>query len=46
MVGKRLARLYYHIEDAGLQYLHDLTQDYEMVTQGIYQIIKGESTKI
>ena len=46
MVGKRLARLYYHIEDVGLQYLHDLTQDYEMVTQGIYQIIKGDAEKI
>ena len=46
MVGKRLARLYYHIEDAGLQYLYDLIQDYEKVTQGIYQIIKGETEKI
>ena len=43
MVGKRLARLYYHLEDAGVHYLQELTQDYEMVTQGIYQIIKGEA---
>ena len=46
MVGKRLARLYYHIEDAGLQYLNDLIQDYEKVTQSIYQIIKGDAEKI
>ncbi len=45
LVGKRLSRVYYHIEDGGMQYLHDLTQDFEKVTQGIYQIIKGGAKK-
>ncbi len=46
LVGKRMTRVYYHIEDEGLQHLRDLIQDYEKVTQGIYQIIKGETEKI
>lgn len=41
LVGKRMTRVYYHIEDEGLQYLHNLKQDYEKVTEGIYKIIEG-----
>ncbi|MBR6825454.1 MAG: PadR family transcriptional regulator [Oscillospiraceae bacterium] len=46
LVGRRMVRVYYHIEDKGLQHLQDLTQEYESVTQGIYKIIKGEVEKI
>ena len=42
LVGKRMTRVYYHIEEDGLQYLQDLIREYEKVTQGIQQIIKGD----
>ena len=45
MVGKRLARLYYHIEDEGLRYLRELVEDYNAVTEGIYQIIRKGAEK-
>lgn len=40
-VGKRMTRVYYHLEPAGEQRLTELTRDYEAVTQGVYQILKG-----
>lgn len=43
LVGKRLTRVYYHIEEKGLEHLGELTREYEGVTQGIYRIIKGGS---
>ena len=46
LVGRRMTRVYYHIEDEGIQYLHTLHQEYEKVTQGIYQIIKGGTETI
>ena len=44
LVGKRMTRVYYHIEEDGLQYLQDLIREYEKVTQGIQQIIKGDKS--
>ena len=41
-----MTRVYYHIEDEWIQYLHNLQQEYEKVTQGIYQIIKGGTETI
>ncbi len=41
LVGKRMTRVYYHLEEKGLQYLEALTQEYDRVTQGIYRVIKG-----
>ena len=40
-VGKRMTRVYYHLEPAGELRLAELTRDYEAVTQGMYQILKG-----
>ena len=40
-VGKRMTRIYYHIEPAGIQRLKELTQEYEKVTCGVLQIVKG-----
>lgn len=38
-VGKRMTRVYYHLEPAGEEKLKELIADYEEVTQGVFQII-------
>lgn len=40
-VGKRMTRVYYHLEPAGEKHLEELTREYENITQGVFQIIKG-----
>ena len=40
LVGKRMQRVYYHLEPAGEQRLRELIQEYEEVTSGVFQIIK------
>ena len=43
-VGKRMTRVYYHLEPAGEEKLKDLIREYEEMTQGVFQIIKeGDS---
>lgn len=41
-VGKRMTRVYYHLEPAGEARLQELIQEYESITRGIFQIIHGE----
>lgn len=41
-VGKRMTRVYYHLEPAGEKRLKQLIHEYEEVTQGIFQIIREE----
>lgn len=41
-VGKRMTRIYYHLEPAGDERLKELIREYEEVTQGIFQIIREE----
>lgn len=41
-VGKRMTRIYYHLEPAGEVRLAELIQDYQDVTQGVFQIISEE----
>lgn len=41
-VGKRMTRIYYHLEPAGDERLKELVREYEEVTQGIFQIIREE----
>lgn len=41
LVGKRMHRIFYHIEPAGLEKLKELTAEYETITQGVFQIIRG-----
>ncbi len=38
-VGKRMTRVYYHIEPAGEEKLRELIQEYQDMTQGVFQII-------
>ena len=39
-VGKRMCRIYYHLEDAGEKRLQELIQEYDAITQGIHAIIE------
>ena len=47
LVGKRMTRVYYHLEPAGEQRLKELIREYELVreyeevTKGVLQIIEG-----
>ena len=41
-VGKRMTRIYYHLEPAGEEKLKELTADYEAVTRGVFRIIRRE----
>ena len=40
-VGKRMTRVYYHLEPAGRARLQMLTEDYRSVCQGMLQILGG-----
>lgn len=39
-VGKRMTRVYYHLEPAGAQRLMELRRDYEDVTSGVFRILE------
>ncbi|MGF6375153.1 PadR family transcriptional regulator PadR [Clostridiales Family XIII bacterium PM5-7] len=43
LVGKRMTRVYYHLEDVGRERLKELVEDYAEVTQAIQDIL-GVST--
>lgn len=47
LVGKRMTRIYYHLEPAGEECLRELTAEYEAVTSGVLQIIRqgGEANE-
>ncbi len=45
LVGKRMTRVYYHLEKSGQAHLQKLIEEYEAITQGVFQIIqKGNGT--
>lgn len=41
-VGKRMNRVYYHLEPSGEEHLKALILEYEAITQGVFSIIGGE----
>lgn len=41
LVGKRMTRIYYHLEPKGAEYLQALIADYRAVTGGVFRIIDG-----
>ena len=43
-VGKRMTRIYYHLEPAGEARLNELLREYEEVTKGVFLIVKGEDS--
>lgn len=45
LVGKRMTRVYYHIEPKGIEHLNILVKEYETVTSGMFRIIRGEESK-
>lgn len=45
LVGKRMTRVYYHLEEAGRVRLRELTKEYHDVTQGVFQIIQRGKEK-
>lgn len=44
LVGRRMTRVYYHLEPAGEKRLREMVQEYKEITQGVFLIIK-ESEK-
>ena len=40
-VGKRMTRIYYHLEPAGEARLAELLREYEEMTRGVFLIVKG-----
>lgn len=42
-IGKRMTRVYYHLEPAGEERLTELIREYEELTQGVFRIIKEGS---
>ena len=43
-VGKRMHRVYYHLEPTGLQRLGALSREYQQITQAVLNIIIGGGT--
>lgn len=43
-VGKRMTRVYYHLEPSGEEKLRELIEEYRQTTQGVFLII-GEETE-
>lgn len=46
LVGKKMTRVYYHLEPKGVEYLKVLVDEYETVTQGMFSIIYGQEENI
>lgn len=42
LVGKRMQRVYYHLEPAGEERLKELIREYDAVTRGVINILKGD----
>lgn len=41
LVGRRMTRIYYHLEPAGEKRLQDLTEEFQEITQGIQMLTEG-----
>lgn len=42
LVGKRMTRVYYHIEPAGRSHLYTLIEEYKAISTGVAMIIGGD----
>lgn len=40
LVGKRMTRIYYHLEPEGIQHLEKLEAEYRAVTGGVFRILE------
>ena len=45
LVGKRMTRIYYHLEPAGEARLQEMIREYEDTTQGVFRIIQSGGEK-
>ena len=43
LVGKRMTRVYYHLEEPGRRRLQELVHEYQVMTRGVFQIIQRET---
>ena len=43
LVGKRMTRVYYHLEPAGETRLQELIREYNEITKGIHLIVEDET---
>ena len=43
LVGKRMTRVYYHLEEPGHRRLQELVHEYQVMTRGVFQIIQRET---
>lgn len=41
LVGKRMTRVYYHLEPSGLEYLHELAAEYDAIAVGMKLILEA-----
>lgn len=41
VVGRRMTRVYYHLEPAGEKRLRELTEEYQEITEGIQMLTEG-----
>lgn len=41
LVGKRMTRVYYHLEPSGLEYLNILTEEYNSISTGLNMIMEA-----
>lgn len=42
LVGKRMSRVYYHLEPEGQEYLERLAAEYKAVANGVLRIVEGD----
>ena len=45
LVGKRMTRVYYHLEEPGHRRLQELVHEYQVMTRGVFQIIQERQTR-
>ena len=43
LIGKRMTRIYYHLEPSGNVYLEALVKEYEKITEGVFTVVNGAS---
>ncbi len=41
LIGRRMSRIYYHLEPTGEAYLRDLMEDYQATSAGVFNILRG-----
>ena len=45
LVGKRMTRVYYHLEEPGHRRLQELVHEYQVMTRGVFQIIQKDDRR-